>query len=120
MTNPIQAMFEAGVIARTDFPPESRYHGIARIEMMLPDGRKVAYLRRRIVPPPTAFATRAFRRVKEAERLDHIAAQEIGSAEAFWQFCDSNGVLWAEDLEEVGREVRITLPAGVPGGEQEQ
>ena len=120
MTNPIQAMFEAGVIEVIDFPPESRYHGISRVEAELPDGRKVAYLRRRIVPPPEAFDTRAFRPVKDAERLDHIAAQEIGDPEAFWQLCDGNGVLWAEDLEEVGRELRLTRPAGVPGAEPEQ
>lgn len=120
MTNPIQAMFEAGVIELTDFPPESRYHGIPRLEAVLPDGRKVAYLRRRIVPPPEAFDTRAFRQVKDAERLDHIAAQEIGDPQAFWQLCDANGVLWAEDLEQVWRELRLTLPAGVPGTEPDQ
>jgi len=119
MTNPIQAMFEAGVVELTDFPPESRYHGIPRAEMLLPDGRRVAYLRRRIVPPAEAFDTRAFRRVTEAERLDHIAAQEIGDPEAFWQLCDGNGALWAEDLEEPGRELRLTLRAGVPGTEPE-
>ena len=119
MTNPIQAMFEAGVVELTDFPPESRYHGIPRTEAVLPDGRRVAYLRRRIVPPAEAFDTRAFRRVTEAERLDYIAAQEIGDPEAFWQICDGNGALWAEELEEPGHELRLTLPAGVPGTEPE-
>ena len=29
MSNPIEALFGAGLLPKTDFPPESRYHGIA-------------------------------------------------------------------------------------------
>jgi hypothetical protein len=119
MSNPIQAMFEAGVVETTDFPPESRYHGIPTTTIVTTDGREVAYLRRRLVPPPEAFATRGYRRVAEGERLDHIAATEIGNAEAFWLLCDADGAIWAEQLEQAGRELRLTLPAGVPGAEEE-
>ena len=52
MKNPIQAMFEAGVVERTDFPPESRYHGVSTSVIAGPDGRAITYLRRRFAPPP--------------------------------------------------------------------
>ena len=36
MKNPIQAMFEAGIVEPTDFPPESRYHGIPTHDVRRP------------------------------------------------------------------------------------
>lgn len=118
MTNPIQAMFEAGLVEQTDFPPESRYHGVPRKTREAADGRILAYLARRFVPAEQAFATRGWRQVREGERLDLIAAAEIGDPLAFWQLCDGNGAVWPEELEEPGRELRLTLPAGVPGAEE--
>lgn len=119
MTNPIQAMFEAGVVEATDFPPESRYHGVPTATLTGPDGREIAYLRRRFVPPPEAFATRGYHRVTEGERLDQIAAAEIGNPEAFWLLCDGAGAIWPEELEQAGLLLRLTLPAGVPGAEED-
>ena len=119
MKNPIQAMFEAGVVERTDFPPESRYHGIPVARITGPDGVELAYLTRRFPPPPEAFATLRVRRVAQGDRLDQIAAAEIGDPEAFWMLCDANGAVWAEELETTGTLVRITLPPGVPRPEEE-
>lgn len=118
MKNPIQAMFEAGIVERTDFPPESRYHGIPTTMITGPDGVAITYLTRRFAPQPDAFFTQRLRKVLQGQRLDQIAAAEIGNPEAFWMLCDANGVLWAEELEETGTELRITLPAGVPGPEE--
>jgi hypothetical protein len=119
-SNPIQAMFEAGLVEQTDFPPESRYHGVAVTTLTRPDGTVVAYLRRRFPAPPEAFATLRERTVREGERLDQIVAAELGNPEAFWLLCDAAGALWAEELEVPGTRVRITLPEGVPGpGEDE-
>lgn len=120
MKNPIQAMFEAGIVQSTDFPAESRYHGVPTRSFTAPDGRKLPYLARRLVPPPEAFATLSYRVVVEGERLDQVAAQTIGDPEAFWLLCDANRAVWAEELEEPGRELRLTLPAGVPGPEEDQ
>ena len=119
MKNPIQAMFEAGIVEATDFPPESRYHGLPTATIAGPDGRIVTYLKRRFAPPPSAFATQGYRRVAEGERLDQIAAAAVGNPETFWLLCDANGALWAEELEEPGRELRLTLPEGVPGPSEE-
>jgi hypothetical protein len=119
MKNPIQAMFEAGIVEATDFPPQSRYHGIPTARIAGPGGRTITYLGRRLCPPPEAFATRGHRRVVQGERLDLIAAAEIGDPQAFWLLCDANGAVWPEELEAPGRELRLTLPMGVPGAEEE-
>ncbi|WP_282606177.1 hypothetical protein [Pelagibius sp. Alg239-R121] len=118
MKNPIQAMFEAGVVERTDFPPESRYHGVPTSVIVGADGVATTYLQRRFAPQPESFHTLRLRRVLQGERLDQITAAEVGNPEAFWMLCDANGSLWAEELEEEGADVRITLPQGVPGPEE--
>lgn len=119
MKNPIQAMFESGIVEATDFPPESRYAGLPTRTIEGPDGRPFTYVSRRFAPPPEAFATQAYRIVAEGERLDQIAATTIGNPEGFWLHCDANGAIWAEELEAAGKEVRLTLPEGVPGSEED-
>jgi hypothetical protein len=119
MKNPIQAMYEAGIVEATDFPADSRYHGVPTRTFVAPDGRQVPYLARRFSPPPEAFATMGYRVVADGERLDQIAAETIGNPEAFWLHCDANRAIWAEELERLGIELRLTLPEGVPGPEDE-
>lgn len=119
MTNPIQAMFEAGIVGTTDFPPESRYHGIPTRSFTASDGRQVPYLARRFASAPEAFATTGYRLVAEGERLDQIAATTIGNSEAFWLHCDANRAIWPEELERAGVELRLTLPEGVKGPEED-
>ena len=119
MTDPIQAMFEAGVVELTDFPTSSRYHGIPRTTIIASDGREIAYLRRRLVPAPEHFATRGYRTVTDRERLDLIAAAEFGDAQVYWLICDAQGAIWPDDLEVAGTELRLTLPGGVPGAAEE-
>lgn len=119
MKNPIQAMFEAGVVERTDFPPESRYHGVPLRVVTGADGVPTSYLARRFPPSPDGFHIQRFRRVGQGERLDQIAASEIGDPEAFWMLCDAAGAIWAEELEVTGSDVPIALPQGVPGPQEE-
>jgi hypothetical protein len=102
------------------FPPTSRYHDVEVATLELPDGRRIAYLRRRFVPPPEAFATLRDHVVQEGERLDHLSAAYLGDPEQFWRIADANGAIAPERLTETpGRRIRITLPAGVPGAEEE-
>ncbi|MFA0811110.1 LysM domain-containing protein [Microbulbifer epialgicus] len=119
MKNPIQAMYEAGIVEATDFPANSRYHGVPTRMHTAHDGRQLPYLARRFVPTPEKFATAGYRMVVEGERLDQVAAEILGNAEAFWLHCDANRTIWAEELEQTGREIRLTLPEGVPGPEEE-
>lgn len=99
------------------FSPTSRYATIEVAEYTTEEGDKVPYLRRRFVPPSSAFELMEEHRVQQGERLDLIAAQRIGDPQMFWLICDANDAIRPEELiETVGRKLRITLPAGVSGG----
>ena len=120
MTDPVQALLQSGVVEATPFPPASRYHGVPTATMTLPDGREVAYLRRRFVPPATEFAEVSLHAVVQGDRIDNLAAQYLGDPEQFWQLCDANGVMRPSELTKtVGATIRITLPEGVPGPSEE-
>jgi hypothetical protein len=94
----------------------SRYYGIEKVEFETADGKKIAYLRRRFVPPAERFELLQEHVVTEGERLDNIAAQYLGDPEQFWRLCDANNAVRPEELtEEIGRRLRITLPEGIPG-----
>lgn len=98
------------------FPPTSRYAGIEVARIDLPDGRTVACVRRRFVPPPENFATIQEHAVTQGERPDTIAADVFGDPERFWVLCDANRVLRPQDLTaEIGRLLRITMPERLPG-----
>jgi hypothetical protein len=115
-TDPLQALFQAGVLNTTLFPPNSRYHGIATATLLTPEGQSMVYLQRRLVPPPEQFALLQEHTVADGDRLDNLAAQYLGDPELFWQLCDANTALRPEELTDtVGRTLRITLPAGIPG-----
>ena len=101
------------------FPPGSRYHDVEVATLTARDGRTIAYLRRRFVPPPESFALLREHVVRAGERLDQVAATEIGDPEQFWRVADANGAMAPEELTDApGRRLRITLPAGIPGGEE--
>lgn len=98
------------------FPPTSRYSGIEIAELTSENGERVPYVRRRFVPPSSAFELLEEHRVMQNERLDQIAAQRIGDPQMYWMICDANDAIRPEELiETTGRMLRITLPAGVPG-----
>jgi hypothetical protein len=102
------------------FPPTSRYHDVEVATLELPDGRRVAYLRRRFVPPAEAFAPLRDHVVRDGDRLDQVAALHLGDPEQFWRIADANGAIVPEQLTaEPGRRIRITLPAGIPTAEEE-
>lgn len=101
---------------RAAFPPNSRYAATPTAKLRRADGREIAYLRRRFVPPPEDFALLREHIVVQGDRLDVLAARHLGDPELFWQLCDANGAVRPDELTEtVGRRLRITLPAGVPG-----
>ena len=98
------------------FPPTSRYADVEVAQLTLADGRTVAYLRRRFLPAPESFALLREHAVRAGNRLDQVAALYLGDPEQFWRIADANGAAAPEELtDEVGRRLRITLPAGVPG-----
>ena len=118
MSDPLQNLLDAFKPAK--FPPNSRYAAIEVATRETADGRTVAYLRRRTVPPPERFALLMEHFVVQGERLDNITALTIGDPERFWQLCDANGAMLPDELTaEPGRALRVTLPEGIPGGSRE-
>lgn len=116
MSDPLKAILEsAAALANPRFPATSRYHRHPTATVELDDGRTVRYLSRRFAPQPEVFAITGEHEVTEGERLDHVAARELGAPELFWRLCDANRALRAEELERVGRRLRLPLPEGVPG-----
>ena len=116
MTPSLQDLLLPGGLRSSLFPPSSRYHGIATATLVTPEGQRLVYLRRRFIPLPEQFAVLQEHTVSDGDRLDNLAAQYLGDPEQFWRLCDANGALRPEELTEtVGRTLRITLPAGIPG-----
>jgi hypothetical protein len=98
------------------FPPTSRYYGIETATLESVNGDKTVYLKRRFVPAPERFSLLLVHGVRQAERLDNIAAQYLGDPEQFWRLCDANRALRPDELtERPGSTLRITLPEGIPG-----
>ena len=114
--DPLQAFLEANSIRTQVFPPASRYHGLGTAVLMTNDGRMIAYVKRRIVPPPERFALLQEHAVVEGDRLYNLAHRYLGDPEQYWRLCDGNGALRPDALvETIGRRLRITLPEGIPG-----
>ncbi len=119
MSDPLQAILQFSA-KRSLFPPNSRYHDIDTAKLEAMDGRTIIYLRRRFIPPPERFALLQEHTVIQGDRLDNITARYLGDPEQFWRICDANAAIRPEELtESPGRKLRITLPEGIPGGQNE-
>jgi hypothetical protein len=112
----LQAMLQPVALKAIAFAPTSRYYGIETATLEKPDGTLLVYVRRRFLPLPESLAVLQEYQVKQGDRLDNLAAQLVGDAEQFWRMCDANTAMRPDELTEtIGRRLRITLPAGVPG-----
>lgn len=98
------------------FDPGSRYHDIETATRTVVDAdgndRVLRYARRRIIPPQDDLPTLAEHRVTEGDRLDTVTAHYAGDPTLFWRLCDANAVLRPEELEAVGRLIRIAMARG--------
>jgi hypothetical protein len=116
--DPLEAFKQYSGLVTPLYPPTSRYYGLASVQFTTPQGKTVTYLKRRFLPPPENFATLSEHRVVEGDRVDNLAARYLGDPEQYWRICDANGAMRPMAVtEELGGTVRITLPEGVPGGE---
>lgn len=112
----LQSILQRDALRASPFPPASRYHNLELAVLDRGDGRPIAYVRRRFLPPPERFALLQEHMVGEGERLDHVAVRYLGDPEQFWRIADANNAMRPEELTEtIGRRLRITLPEGIPG-----
>ncbi len=98
------------------FDPTSRYASTPTAKLTTADGREVVYLTRRFVPAPESLAQVREHTVIAGDRLDNVAAQQLGDPTQFWQLADANGAFEPAQLTtEPGKRLRVTLPSGIPG-----
>jgi len=113
--DPAQLLLGLDALRVRPFPVTSRYYNVPVKIFTDASGEDRACLARRFSPDPDKLASVRAHMVVEHERLDLIAARELGDPEQFWRLCDANRALRPDDLEEVGRALRVTLPEGIPG-----
>lgn len=102
-------------MANYNFSPTSRYYDTPTKTLPMADGVSLVYLSRRFVPAGSRFALFSSHTVLAGERLDNIAAAELGDPLAFWRICDANDAMRPDELtDRIGRRLRITLPEGFP------
>lgn len=90
--NPIESLLEAS--ANIDlFAQTGRYAQVGKAKTHLPDGREIAFLKRRIVPSSSEGVGQIAHSVTEGERLDHIAYKYLNDPELFWKIADSNAAM---------------------------
>jgi hypothetical protein len=109
-----QQLLDRAVPRGPVFPDNSRYQGVDTGTLDTPDG-PVVYLLRRFVPQPETLPLVREYEVQEQDRLDNLASQFLGDPLLFWRLCDANRAMRPEELEQLHRRLRITLPQGMPG-----
>jgi hypothetical protein len=78
--------------------------------------RKIVYLRRRFVPDPSTLVPVGEVQVQGGDRLDRLAATNLGDPIQYWRIADGNGAQVPSELERPGDSLRLTLPASLGGG----
>ena len=102
---------------KAPFPPDSRYHGLPLRRMTLPDGREVAYVGRRFLPPLDAYEPIAVHEVHDRDRLDLLAAQYFADPEQGWRIPEANGVRDPRTvMSQAGSRIAIAAASTIQGG----
>lgn len=93
------------------FESTSRYYPLETAVYTMPDGRIVAYKRRRFLPRGEELDLLVEVAVTEGDRLDLITSRTLGDPEFFWRICDANDAMNPFDLTaEINRRLRVPVP----------
>jgi len=102
---------------KAPFPPDSRYHGLPLLRVQLTDGREVACVGRRFLPPLDAYERIAVHEVQGADRLDLLAAQYFADPEQGWRLPEANAVRDPRTLlAEAGSRIAIAAASTLTSG----
>ncbi len=117
MTDPIQALIDAGAIPSSPFDANSRYQGVPlAVYQPRPDEPGIPYVQRRFIPQCKDIAIAASVAVQARDRPDLIAARTLGEAEQYWRIADANAVIDPFEMSDTpGARVLIPLPPGMTG-----
>ena len=87
------------------FFPNSRYENTQDYSPVDGRGNKYKVKKIRFIPQqePVDSST-----IKELDRLDHLSDLFYANPTAFWRMCDANGIMFPNDLLDVGK--KITIP----------
>jgi hypothetical protein len=93
------------------FDSTSRYHALETATLTGPDGRSVAYKRRRLLPRGEDLPLLAEVTVTQGDRLDVVTARALGDPEQFWRVADANDAMNPAELTaDPGRVLRVPVP----------
>lgn len=93
------------------FEPTSRYYTLETVSRTEPDGRVVAFKRRRFLPRGASLLVLAELTVGQGERLDVLTSRALGDPEQYWRVCDANDAMYPPDLvAEDGQRLRVPVP----------
>jgi len=92
------------------FEPDSRYASIETAVYLTPEGRQIAYKKRRFAPRGESLALLTEVAVTDGDRLDLIAARTLGRANQGWRVADANDALNPRELLAPARILRVPVP----------
>lgn len=93
------------------FARQSRYFTIETATLTAADGREIVHVKRRFLPPRSAFMEVGEHVVTRGDRLDNVTARYLRDPEQFWRLADANEAMKpAELMDEIGRALVIPLP----------
>jgi hypothetical protein len=94
------------------FEHNSRYYRLETATLSAPDGRVIAYKRRRFLPRSESMPLLVEVAVTQGDRLDLITARALVDPEQFWRVCDANEAMRPSELtDKAGRLVEISMPS---------
>src|SRR5208337_342749 len=78
MSDMLNALIAAGALPQTSYGTSSRYYGLPVVELKMPDGSVIRYVRRRFIPQLANFPTLAVHQVQQGDRIDLVSARYLG------------------------------------------
>jgi hypothetical protein len=114
MNDLVQALIDAGAIPSSPFGESSRYLGVPLAVLERPDGTRVAYVKRRFIPPRRDYAAAAVHTTQSGERPDLLAHRYYAQALLYWHIVDANGLIDPLELTtEPGGRILVPVPPAV-------
>lgn len=93
----------------------SRYANVGQAVWIAPNGSRIPYLRRRLLPAAGSPPAGTLYTVAPGDRIDTIANSRLGDPTLSWQLGDANLATRPTELATVGRMLIIPLPGGSRG-----